>query len=251
MALVAASVSTAVLVIADRDTPPPAPAVTADDQPSTPLPGPAKAGRSPQGEVSGNQEREPAPKPPASTPKSAPTPDPVPERGAGTFDTAPAVAGPTSGATTYRVEVERGMPFDADEVASFVEATLLDDRGWAARHALVRVDGESDLRVVIASPKTTDALCAPLDTGGRLSCRNGSDVVINAWRWQFGAKSYPDKVTSYRRYVVNHEMGHALGYGHVSCPGPGELAPVMVQQTKGLAGCIANPWPARVDLLGH
>jgi hypothetical protein len=150
---------------------------------------------------------------------------------------------------TYRVEVEQGLPFNTADVARLVEATLSDQRGWATRHTLVRVDGQADLRIVLATPETADELCAPLDTGGRLSCRNGGDVVLNAWRWQFGAYGYAGDLRAYRRYVVNHETGHALGYPHVGCPGPGRLAPVMLQQTKGLAGCRPNPWPSRVDLV--
>jgi hypothetical protein len=150
---------------------------------------------------------------------------------------------------TYRVEVEQGLPFNTADVARLVEATLSDQRGWATRHTLVRVDGHADLRIVLATPETADELCAPLDTGGRLSCRNGGDVVLNAWRWQFGAYGYAGDLRAYRRYVVNHETGHALGYPHVGCPGPGRLAPVMLQQTKGLAGCRPNPWPSRVDLV--
>jgi hypothetical protein len=76
-----------------------------------------------------------------------------------------------------------------------------------------------------------------------VSCRNGDLVVINARRWAYGIEAYGDDLAAYRQYVVNHEMGHSIGFGHVGCPGPGEAAPVMLQQTYGLQGCRPNPWP--------
>lgn len=100
----------------------------------------------------------------------------------------------------------------------------------------------------MASTETADELCAPLDTEGRLSCRNGANVVINAWRWRHGADNYAGELIAYRRYVVNHETGHALGYPHASCPGPNEPTQVMLQQTLRLDGCEPNPWPGAVDL---
>jgi hypothetical protein len=47
----------------------------------------------------------------------------------------------------------------------------------------------------------------------------------------------------YRHMVVNHEAGHFLGFGHANCGGPGQLAPVMQQQSINLQGCQHNPWP--------
>lgn len=175
----------------------------------------------------------------------------VPTRGSGRYAVAAAPrADVPDDAVTYRVEVERGLPFTAAEFARAVDRTLQHERSWAARtgRPMVRVGGEADLRVVLASPDTTDRLCAPLDTQGKVSCRNGEDVVINALRWARGAATYGDDVAAYRTYVVNHEVGHGLGHGHVGCPGGGEPAPVMLQQSLGLQGCRANPWPTAAEV---
>jgi hypothetical protein len=47
--------------------------------------------------------------------------------------------------------------------------------------------------------------------------------------------------------VVNHEVGHALGHGHVGCPAAGAPAPVMQPQYYGLDGCAQNIWPYTGD----
>jgi hypothetical protein len=157
-----------------------------------------------------------------------------------------AVAG-TGPLRTYVVEVEEGLPVEAAELAEAVDATLADPRGWTARGdvSLQRVGPEDapSFRVRLATPGTVDARCAPLRTDGIFSCRQGSDVMINARRWFEGAAESQLSLADYRHYVISHEVGHALGHGHVDCPAPGAVAPVMMQQTKGLDGCAANPWP--------
>ena len=95
----------------------------------------------------------------------------------------------------------------------------------------------------MATPPTVDAHCAPLVTHGDLSCRNGADVMINLTRWTEGAAPSELPLEEYRHYVISHEVGHALGHSHRGCPGLGAIAPVMLQQTKGLEGCAPNPWP--------
>lgn len=184
---------------------------------------------------------------PTPTASPSPTVVEIPPKGTGDFAVA---SGGTDAVGTgdlirYTVEVEGGLPFLPAEIAGIVDATLVDPRGWTALgdHAFQRLQTGGDLRVLLATPATTDALCAPLRTRGEVSCRNGELVVINARRWANGVGAYGDDLDAYRQYVVNHEVGHALGFGHVGCPGGGEPAPVMLQQTFGLDGCLPNPWP--------
>jgi hypothetical protein len=168
--------------------------------------------------------------------------------GAGATIVAPGAAVAGSGPThRYSVEVEPALGLDIDLVRSIVEEALHDvERSWARTRTLQRVDDPqaARIRVVLASPETVDAICATvgLNTAGIFSCWTGRIAALNAWRWEVGAAGFPD-VESYRTYLINHEFGHALGYGHLGCPAAGSLAPVMMQQSKGLAGCTANGWP--------
>lgn len=144
----------------------------------------------------------------------------------------------------YRVQVEGGIGEDPAAFASAVQRTLIDERSWGARLAFQRVEsGPVAFAVVLASPTTAQRLCRPLDVDYRLSCFQHGRSVIDDARWRTGADAYADDLAAYRTYVVNHEVGHALGHHHEDCEADGALAPVMMQQTKGIDGCRPNPWP--------
>lgn len=149
---------------------------------------------------------------------------------------------------TVRVEVEQGLPIDVDLFARFVMDTLNDPRGWGADGSVsfARTDGEADIRVLVGSPATVDRLCAPLATNGRWSCGRYGHAAINADRWVDGARAFlaaGGDITTYRQYLVNHEVGHLLGAQHTGCPETGATAPIMLQQSLGLDGCEPNGWP--------
>jgi len=145
----------------------------------------------------------------------------------------------------FEVVVDDGVDVPVELMAGWVDRTLGDARSWVAEGdvGLKRLREGGAMTIILATPSTVDRLCAPLDTGGYYSCRNGRWVAINIDRWQTATSWWTAGLTVYRQYVVNHEVGHFLGHGHVSCPGAGRIAPVMMQQTKGLDGCIANGWP--------
>lgn len=144
-----------------------------------------------------------------------------------------------------RVETEVGLPVDATRFADFAIDVLNDPRGWGGRgYTFERTDGsDAAFELILASPNTSERMCAPLGTFGIMSCRAGNRVILTWYRWAIGIPDYGTAITDYRRYVVNHEVGHYLGFGHVFCGGIGQPAPLMMQQTKGLDGCLPNPWP--------
>jgi hypothetical protein len=164
----------------------------------------------------------------------------------GTAEIVPATGAATEDALRIRFEVEGGLAIDPGCFAAEALEILNDERSWGDVYniSFAAVDDDSyDLRLVLASPATTDTLCYPARTVGLYSCRTGSRVVINLMRWQSGTDDYSGNLTTYRQYLINHEVGHFLGRGHRQCPGAGEPAPVMMQQTKGLQQCVANGWP--------
>lgn len=150
----------------------------------------------------------------------------------------------------FAVEVDRRLRIPADVFAADVERILFDRRGWlgpGSRIALQRVEAPPyNFRVTLAAPDLVDRLCFPFRTRGRVSCENRGRAVINATRWIFSSPEWPKRV-NYRRYLVNHEVGHSLGHHHRFCPRAGAVAPVMQQQTGGAGACRRGQWPKRFE----
>jgi hypothetical protein len=147
----------------------------------------------------------------------------------------------------FRVLVERDIAnVDPVAVGAFIEQTLSDPRGWTAggtwRFRRVGPGEPHHFTIYLVTPATRDVLCN-MGYDRYTSCRNGKRVVINVARWARGVPHYRASLDTYRRYVINHEVGHFLGRGHELCPRRGRPAPVMLQQTFGLHGCVANAWP--------
>jgi hypothetical protein len=153
-----------------------------------------------------------------------------------------------SGVKSWRfaVEVEDGLPIDDAAFARAIEEILFAPVGWLGRGSDLSLQRVSrppfDFRVTLAKPHTVDRLCLPLHTGGRVSCENRGRSVINWLRWSTGSPWWTNQ-RKYRRYLINHEVGHSLGHPHRYCSRGGAVAPVMQQQTGPATPCIHGFWP--------
>ncbi len=171
--------------------------------------------------------------------------------------TAQAAAGPRVGhrvpvrrTVTYRVETRGKITASLATFKRQVAATYADPRGWrSAGVVFKRVAKGGTFSVVLAQASHVPRFSSVCSA--EWSCRVGRYVIINQTRWQQASPAWraaKRPVREYRHMVVNHETGHWLGHGHRGCPGPGKLAPVMMQQSKGRDGCRFNPWPLRSEL---
>jgi hypothetical protein len=151
---------------------------------------------------------------------------------------------------TYRIETRGHITTSVARFARLAAQTYADPRGWRnAGVAFERVRGPAGFSLVLAEASWLPRFSSECSV--QWSCRSGRYVVINQTRWKYASPSWNGagkSLRDYRNLVVNHETGHWLGHGHLGCPGPGRLAPVMMQQSKGLDGCRHNPWPLPSEL---
>ncbi|MFS0884888.1 DUF3152 domain-containing protein [Aeromicrobium sp. 179-A 4D2 NHS] len=134
-------------------------------------------------------------------------------------------------------------------VATFrrqVQETLDDPRGWrSAGIAFKRVRSGGSMTIVLSQASRVPSYSSACSS--QWSCRVGRYVIINQERWKHASPAWNASrhttLRGYRNMVVNHEVGHWLGWHHASCGGKGQKAPVMMQQSKGRNGCTFNPWP--------
>ena len=146
----------------------------------------------------------------------------------------------------YGIRIEPSLGLDPLCIKNLLFLILNNDLGWtnvAEKSFQLTSAEESDYVYIFASPNKTDELCAPIETNSIYSCRNENNIVLNFFRWQEGAVDFKNDMETYRIYLINHETGHILGWGHVGCPKEGAVAPVMMQQSKGTDGCVPYGWP--------
>ena len=125
--------------------------------------------------------------------------------------------------------------------------TYNDARGWndGGRIAFEHVDSGCQYTVWMSA-------AADMTTFGSIcddyyNCQAGHSVVLNYERWTTATPPWNKtggSLEDYRTLMIDHETGHRLGFlDNPVCPSKGQPAPVMMQQSVNLHGCVFNIWP--------
>jgi len=140
---------------------------------------------------------------------------------------------------TYSVVVDPDVDFSLKDFETDVAICLADPNGWESKgYRFFQVKRNPQVVIHLSSK----AGLRKVGCDDTLSCAElgGKELRINVENWKHGSAKSGQDLNGYRQYVISHEIGHVLGHDHAKCPGKGHLAPIMIQQTLGLHGCLPN-----------
>ncbi|AJA06328.1 membrane protein [Candidatus Nanosynbacter lyticus] len=151
---------------------------------------------------------------------------------------------------SYTISTKGNVRSNLVEFSKQVSETLNDSRGWSRIGVVFReVTSGGDFDLILSQAELLPTFSSGCDA--EWSCRVGKSVIINDNRWSGATTAWNDAggdMRNYRHMVINHEVGHWLGHGHLNCSGANNPAAVMQQQSIDLQGCAFNPWPLDSEL---
>ena len=133
-----------------------------------------------------------------------------------------------------------------DYEQTLIHETLNDPRGWSSLgYKFVKRVKNYDF---IIKKKTKDEIKKQINDKRLYNLSvtfkgifKTPEIWINNENWIKPPKNFTGNRKTYRQYLIQHEAGHVLGYGHKSYK-ENKNCPVMYQQTKGTTHCNPNPW---------
>jgi hypothetical protein len=137
----------------------------------------------------------------------------------------------------YKYKFTTNQPYFKKEVRD-----ILNSSGWNKKYNFIETDKNNyDIGIGLRSReymKKTSGL-VEYDINGnkiylsRTYISTPREIEIDEDNWNYGVTISKLNIPEYRKYVINHEIGHAIGYDHRECNN-NEKCPIMYQMTKGV-----------------
>lgn len=153
------------------------------------------------------------------------------------------------------IAVDDDVDYSEKWFTNTVKRILKDKKGWESVLPIEFVFVEPFEKVnhprrIFVNLSKNDFITKKCRIDGMSCCdMSTGDVWINIERWMNGSVHSKLNIYKYRHYVINHEVGHALGFLHQTCECDAidcdEPVPVMMQQTLSIGKCKPNPYPLK------
>lgn len=153
---------------------------------------------------------------------------------------------------TYCTAVRGVSPSNLGELNDKLAAVYADVRGWNDQGLVgfENVASSCDYTVWLSAASQMTSFGSICDD--YYNCQVGGSVVVNYDRWTTATPPWNQtggNIEDYRVLIISHETGHRLGFlDNPVCPGAGQPAYVMMQQSIDLKGCVFNIWPTQTEL---
>ena len=153
---------------------------------------------------------------------------------------------------TYCTAVRAASAAAIDDMIGKLAFTYADVRGWnnSGRMAFQHVASGCEYTVWLSASSQMTSFGAICDD--YYNCQVGTNVIVNEDRWNHATDPWNaagGSLENYRTLIIDHETGHRLGFlDNPTCPGAAQPAPVMMQQSIDLKGCVFNIWPLASEL---
>lgn len=129
-------------------------------------------------------------------------------------------------------------------------AAVLGSGGWTLGGRLRFVPASSNCDFTVGVVPADDMATVNVACTARTTCQVGSQLAVSAGAWAAAPAGWKGNLDEYRSELIQHEVGHWLGFDHVSCLSTDAPKPILQAPTVVLAGCSPNWYAVPVETLG-
>jgi hypothetical protein len=150
----------------------------------------------------------------------------------------------TPAVKTYRYCVN---PAESSDFRNLVTAALAAPQGWALGGRLAFTEAGSGCNFTVTRLGQTAMSALGPACQGQATCLVGGTLAVSEQALQGAPATWKGDAASYQTQLINHVVGHWLGFEHASCTAK-SAAPVLSTPTVTLGGCSPNWYGVPAEL---